>query len=97
MEALVLDGRFHHNGDPVLTWMVSNVVFHTDKKDNIYPNKEGSENKIDGVIGLFMALNREIRHREERSRYEDEGMIMLGQDKDDEVYLSDDDFLNEIA
>ena len=99
MEALVLDGRFHFNGDPVLTWMVSNVEFHMDVKDNVYPRKSttNSENKIDGVIGLLMALNREIRHREERSRYEDEGMIMLGQDKEDEVYFSDDDFLNEIA
>ena len=78
IEALVLDGRFHFDGDPVLTWMVSNVVFHTDKKDNIYPNKEGSENKIDGVIGLLMALNREIRHREATSKYETEDMAFGG-------------------
>ena len=38
-EALVRSGRLHHDGDPVLAWMVSNVVCHRDKKDNIYPNK----------------------------------------------------------
>jgi phage terminase large subunit-like protein len=58
LEAIVLDGRFHHDGDPVLGWMVSNVVCHRDAKDNIFPRKEREENKIDGVIALLMALNR---------------------------------------
>lgn len=57
-EALVLDGRFHHNGDPVLTWMVGNVVAHLDAKDNIYPRKEAEEKKIDGAVAIIMALNR---------------------------------------
>ena len=60
LQALVMQGRFHHNGDPVLTWMVSNVVGHLDAKDNIYPRKEFPENKIDGVVALLMALNRVI-------------------------------------
>ena len=58
LEALVLSGRFHHDGDPVLAWMVSNVVCHTDAKDNIYPRKERAENKIDGVVAVLMALGR---------------------------------------
>lgn len=58
LQALVMQGRFHHNGDPVLTWMVSNVVAHLDAKDNIYPRKEFPGNKIDGVVALVMALNR---------------------------------------
>lgn len=58
MDALVRSGRLHHNGDPVLTWMVSNVVCHTDAKDNIYPRKERPENKIDGVVAAIMALAR---------------------------------------
>jgi phage terminase large subunit-like protein len=74
LEALVLDGRFHHDCDPVLTWMVSNVVCHRDKKDNIYPNKERPENKIDGVVAILMALNREIRHRSQTSIYSTEGI-----------------------
>ncbi|RJG06258.1 terminase large subunit [Noviherbaspirillum cavernae] len=60
LEALVLEGRFHHDGDPVLTWMVSNVVCHRDAKDNIFPRKEREENKIDGVVALLMCLNRAI-------------------------------------
>lgn len=58
MDALVRSGRLHHNNDPVMTWMVSNVVCHTDAKDNIYPRKERPENKIDGVVAAIMALAR---------------------------------------
>jgi phage terminase large subunit-like protein len=58
LEALVLQGRFHHPADPVLTWMISNVVCHHDARDNIYPRKERPENKIDGAIALIMALGR---------------------------------------
>lgn len=60
LEALVLQGKLVHNGDPVLTWMVSNVVCHLDAKDNIYPRKERPENKIDGVVALIMAIGRAI-------------------------------------
>lgn len=60
LEKLVLEGNFEHDGDPVLTWMVSNVVCHRDAKDNIYPRKEREENKIDGVVALIMALGREM-------------------------------------
>ena len=53
-QALVLDHRLHFNGDPVLTWMVSNVVCHVDVKENIYPRKDAPENKIDGVVAGIM-------------------------------------------
>jgi phage terminase large subunit-like protein len=60
LEKLVIQKRFHHNGCPAMSWMISNVVCHTDAKDNIYPRKERPENKIDGVVGLIMALGRAI-------------------------------------
>ena len=58
LEALVLQKKLVHDGDPVLGWMTSNVVAHLDAKDNIYPRKERPENKIDGVVALIMALSR---------------------------------------
>lgn len=60
LEKLVLSGKFRHNNNPVLTWMVSNTVCHMDAKENIYPRKEFPENKIDGVVALIMALNRAV-------------------------------------
>lgn len=58
LEALVLQKRFHFDGDEMLTWMVSNTVCHRDAKENIFPRKEREENKIDGLVALLMCLNR---------------------------------------
>jgi phage terminase large subunit-like protein len=63
LEALVLQGKLVHDGNPTLTWMVSNVVCHRDVKDNVYPRKERYENKIDGAVALIMALARAIATR----------------------------------
>ncbi|OBX41084.1 terminase large subunit [Moraxella catarrhalis] len=64
LEALVLQKRLAHGDCPILTWQASNVVATLDKKDNIYPNKERAENKIDGMVALIMALSRAIVHTE---------------------------------
>lgn len=56
LEALILDGRIRHTGDPVMRWMMSNVVAKLDAKDNIFPRKERYENKIDGVVALIYAI-----------------------------------------
>ena len=61
VEALVLQKKLIHDGDPVLAWMASNVVAHLDAKDNIYPRKERPENKIDGIVALIMAISRAIK------------------------------------
>jgi len=60
LEALVLQRKLTHDGNPVMTWMISNVVCHRDAKDNIYPRKEREENKIDGPVAAIMALGRWI-------------------------------------
>ena len=80
LESMVLDKRIHHDGDPILTWMVSNVVCHYDKKDNIYPNKQRVDDKIDGVVALLMALGRAITEEiKGPSVYEKRGIIRLDQ------------------
>jgi phage terminase large subunit-like protein len=60
LEALVLAKRMHHNGNPVLTWMLANVVAWRDAKDNIYPRRETDAKKIDGAVALIGALSRMI-------------------------------------
>jgi phage terminase large subunit-like protein len=57
-QKLVLDGRIHHNGDPVLAWALANVVVEVDKKENYYPTKEFPDNKIDPAVATFLAMNR---------------------------------------
>lgn len=77
LEALVLQRKIVHNGDPILAWMVSNVVCHLDKKDNIYPNKERPENKIDGVIALIMALGRMMLREDTDGPYNKRSMLIV--------------------
>ncbi len=60
LEARILSGHFHYDGNPVTEWCFSNVVAHTDKKDNLFPNKDYPENKIDGAVAQIMAMNRII-------------------------------------
>lgn len=74
-EALVLSGRYHHDGCPVMTWMVSNVVAHRDVSDHIYPRKEFDENKIDGAVAQIMALGRWLA--DPVSPYASRGFIQL--------------------
>lgn len=70
VEALVLQRKLAHGDCPVLTWMASNVVAKLDVKDNIYPNKERPENKIDGIIGLIMALSRATAGAQAKPEYQ---------------------------
>lgn len=60
LEALTLRRLLAHGDCPILTWMASNVLAKLDVKDNIYPNKERPENKIDGIVALIMSISRAI-------------------------------------
>src|SRR5581483_9348202 len=77
LEALVIAGRFHHDGNPGMNWQMSNVVAKTDRKDNIYPNKERAENKIDGPVAAIMALSRAILSPGKSSVYSTRGVLTL--------------------
>lgn len=65
LEALVQDGRIVHDGNPVMSWMMGNVVAKLDAKDNIFPRKERYEQKIDGPVALIYALAMCISDRDE--------------------------------
>lgn len=77
LESLVLSGKLHHDGDPVLGWMASNVVAHLDVKENIYPRKERPENKIDGIVALIMALSRALVGQPGDSIYSTRGLVTV--------------------
>ena len=61
VQALIYTGRLHIADNPVMHWMASNVVCHTDAKENIYPRKEKVQSKIDGMVALIMAINQAIQ------------------------------------
>ena len=58
LDGLIRSKRIAHNGDPVMTWAISNVVTRADAGERVYPRKERIENKIDPVVALIMALGR---------------------------------------
>ena len=59
-EAAVLDGRII-DGNPVMSWMISNCDIYRDPNGNIKPVKHGGKHSplhIDGVVTSLMALGR---------------------------------------
>lgn len=78
LEALVLQGpsKFQHDGCPVMTWMISNVVCHRDAKDNIYPRKERNENKIDGPVAVIMGVGRAMAPAEETDTHQQAFVVL---------------------
>ncbi|MEQ5178678.1 terminase large subunit [Proteus vulgaris] len=66
LEAAIASGRFHHDGNPIMTWCMGNVVgkYLPGNDDVVRPIKEQNENKIDGAVALIMAIGRAMLHEE---------------------------------
>ena len=59
VENLVLERKLEHDANPVMTWMMSNVVVRVSKITGLkHPTKEREENKIDGPVASLLALGR---------------------------------------
>ena len=60
VEKMVIGKELAHGGNPVLTWMVSNVAIKMDPAGNQKPDKEKSTERIDGAVALIMAMARAL-------------------------------------
>jgi phage terminase large subunit-like protein len=58
LERMAVGQLLEHFNNPVIRWMISNVVVDMDAAGNIKPNKARSQNKIDGVAALINAIAR---------------------------------------
>jgi phage terminase large subunit-like protein len=60
LQAAVKDGRFHHDGNEMTTWCMSNVVARPSKKGLFAPVKQKGKDhqKIDGAVATFIAMAR---------------------------------------
>lgn len=75
---LVLEGNFKFDGNPVMSWMVSNLVVRESKFNGLrQPVKDRPENKIDGVIAMLMAMGRAMVNGPQKSVYEERGVRFL--------------------
>lgn len=76
-ERLILQQKLNHGGNPVLEWMMGNVV----TKENAYGarqfDKKSASDKIDGVVALAMAVGRAMVNQEEdtSSIYDEDPVI----------------------
>lgn len=62
LEGMVAEGdELHHDDNPVMNWMMGNVVLKQTAKGPVkyfYPTKESLAAKIDGPVALIMAVKR---------------------------------------
>lgn len=79
LEKVVIGNKIHHGGNPVMRWMMDNVVVLSDPAGNIKPDKSKSYSRIDGVIATIMALDRTSRGGKKESVYETRGLVVIGE------------------
>ena len=54
---LVISKNIDHFGDPVLRYMADNLVVEVDNNERVRPTKKKATGRIDGIVGLIMALS----------------------------------------
>jgi phage terminase large subunit-like protein len=74
---LVKAGKLLHGGHPVLSWMASHAVVRHGMRGEIRLDKERSNDKVDGIAALSMAVARVIARPEFESVYTHRGVLIL--------------------
>jgi len=78
LDGTALRPRFRHGGNPLMRWQTNNLAVRIDAAGNVKPDKENSEDKIDGwsaaVDAMAMHMSAEP---ERRSAYEDDGLEVV--------------------
>jgi phage terminase large subunit-like protein len=64
-ERRLLRRKIRHGGNKVLRWMAGNLAVEEDAAGNLKPSKRHAQGKIDGIVGLVMALDRVMRREDE--------------------------------
>jgi phage terminase large subunit-like protein len=74
VEGRIYSQTLWHCNDPVLNWMMANVVKKQGRNSGpvkyYYPTKEKAEFKIDGPVSLIMAVSRAMKKKEMGSVYD---------------------------
>lgn len=60
-ESEVMSNEVRHDGNPVMAWMMRNVILTTDSSDNIKIDKKKSSEKVDGPVAAIMAKGQYIK------------------------------------
>ena len=79
LEAAINSGRFHHDGNQLMTWNIANVIgkYMPGSDDIVRPVKEKAEFKIDGAVALIMGIGQAMRNDlDESSVYSEENDVL---------------------
>lgn len=77
-ERAITGRKLSHDGNPVLTWAMSNTVVDRDASDNPRPSKKRSVERIDPVVASIIAVAASLHdERQRESVYEQRGLIWL--------------------
>jgi len=77
LDAIIREGKFHHNGSPIMRWCFSNVVAKEDNNGNIYFRKAHEKFKIDIVVSIVMAIAGWVNEENDDSIYKERGMVFI--------------------
>lgn len=79
VERKVLKGEYIHFDNPLLAWMIDNVMIVKDAAGNIKIDKSKSSEKVDGAVSFVMAEAAWMSLKEEKrtSVYEERGVRVL--------------------
>jgi phage terminase large subunit-like protein len=66
-QGLILQRRYRHGGNPAMRWMFDNIRVKSDSDGNVKLDRGKSTDKIDGAVAAVMALDRALRHTEQRA------------------------------
>jgi phage terminase large subunit-like protein len=77
-ERAVLGKKLSHDGNPVLSWAMSNCVVDRDANGNPRPSKKRSVERIDPVVASIIAIAASLHDEQQRSSvYNERGLIWL--------------------
>lgn len=82
-EKLVYQGKIKHDGNPIMSWMLSGCITWSDANDNVKLHKGNSQRngrRIDGIVAAVMALGGSLSPEEDTGKYSKPM-------SDDEIYI----------
>lgn len=75
------DPEILHDGNPVMEWMIGNVAIKSNAEGKVRPDKEKSEEKIDGVMSTILSIEQLLYwskiDTKPKSKYEEEDLTMF--------------------
>lgn len=77
LESFMLEKQVKHDGNPILTWCLGNMIAKEDDNGMIRPSRKRKKEKIDGGVALLMALGGALNEEAKKGLYTDTRIIQM--------------------